>query len=364
MRIAGRRVACGPDAREMRWRRRRRASEPVWARIAPESAAPGPDDALDPESRLAALARSGGALRRVVCVLAGRVTATKAWERLGFARPGDYAVEALGLAPRTLQEWARVDGALSELPRTEAALAEGLLPWSKVRLLARAATREDEALWVEAAKRLTVRQLERQVRAVARHAVGAEDEVDEDGGSTDEQETVQVRCTGIVNAKWWTARRLAQRVAGQKLPVWGCMELVAAEVLSAIPMDVPEAEPTGKPIPSAEKARAADVCGAQQPSAEPEEPVPEGEGGTVERGGAEPAPPVAFPACLAAPLAGLAELDAAELHQRLGEAVRQEQRREALMAPRAAGHLGAQGAGAPAGGAGGAPVPRPASGLR
>jgi hypothetical protein len=31
-----------------------------------------------------------------------------------------------------------------------------------------------------------------------------------------------------VNAKWFHARRLARRVAGEPLPIWGCMELIAA----------------------------------------------------------------------------------------------------------------------------------------
>jgi hypothetical protein len=344
MRIGGRRVACGPDLRELRWRRQcgrsgrpwavRPAGGPLAAEVVkaaepPESPEP-PSSPESPERRLEALARSGGALRRVLCALAGRFAAAKAWEELGFARTGDYAVEALGLSPRTLQEWARVDLALEALPRVEAALAAGRLPWSKVRLLARAATPGDEALWVAAAKRLTVRQLEREVRAVSRHAVEAGGiEADEEGLPAVTHETVQVRCTGVVNAKWWAVRRLAQRVAGEKLPVWGCMELVAAEVLSAIPM-APAAEAPGPDRAAEAGARErtgalADVCAAQDVAGEDAVVAPEPRTAT--------AAPVELPPFLLPLVRDLSELDAAALHLRLVAAVRLEQRLTAQMVP-------------------------------
>ena len=41
---------------------------------------------------------------------------------------------------------------------------------------------------------------------------------------------MQVHCTPYVQGKWWRARWFAQRVAGEKLPPWACMEAVVAEV--------------------------------------------------------------------------------------------------------------------------------------
>jgi hypothetical protein len=47
---------------------------------------------------------------------------------------------------------------------------------------------------------------------------------------------VVVRCTPEVQSRFHRARWLARRVAGDPLPTWACMEAVAAEVLSALPL--------------------------------------------------------------------------------------------------------------------------------
>src|SRR4029450_3724904 len=52
------------------------------------------------EVRLAERARSGAPLRRVLAALAGRLVATRAWDRLGYVRLRDYAREQLGLSLR------------------------------------------------------------------------------------------------------------------------------------------------------------------------------------------------------------------------------------------------------------------------
>jgi hypothetical protein len=84
--------------------------------------------------------------------------------RLGYVRLRDWAVERLGLSARTLRDLARMDAALAELPGLERAFVAGELSWAKVRLLARVALPGDEARWL--ARRLRVRALEREVRAV------------------------------------------------------------------------------------------------------------------------------------------------------------------------------------------------------
>jgi len=180
-----------------------------------------------------------GPLRRALAAVAGRLVATRAWEQLGFARLRDYAVERAGHSARSLQDLARVDAALAGLPHVEAALVEGELTWTKARLLCRVANVDDEGLWVAFAREKTARALSREVRAVDVGALesGAAS-TDEDGAPEEESETVQLRCTPVVRARWWQARQLARRVAGEALPVWGCMEAIAAEVLSALPLEV------------------------------------------------------------------------------------------------------------------------------
>ncbi len=196
----------------------------------------------DPESRLAALARAGGPLRRVVAALAGRLSRGRGWERLGYARVGDYARERLGLSGRSLYALARVDRQLVALPTLEAALVSGRLPWSKVRLLAGVAGAEDEARWVAYARRASVRVLARDVRAVDRGALeaGALDE-DEEGGGTEAMERVCLRGPASLCFKWQRAREYAARTAGERLSPGAVLELVTAEALSSLALD-PAAE--------------------------------------------------------------------------------------------------------------------------
>ncbi len=189
------------------------------------------------EHRLAALARARGPLRRALAAVAGWVVASRAHERLGFARLRDFAVERVGLSARSLQDLARVDAALARLPRLEAALVGGWLSWTKVRLVARVATPEDEESWTLYAVRTSAREMARDVRAVDRDALGAEPESDEDGAEEAPRERIEIVCRPAASAKWFHARRAARRVAGERLPTWECLELVAAEVISAIGLD-------------------------------------------------------------------------------------------------------------------------------
>jgi hypothetical protein len=218
----------------------------VWARRAkaPRSLPRAHPAGADPHSELAGLVAARGPLRRALAAVAGRLVATRSWERLGFARLRDYAVERAGHSARSLQDLARVDAALAGLPRVEAALVEGELTWTKARLLCRVACADDESLWVSFAREKTARALAREVRAVDAAALesGAAT-TDEDGAPEEERETIQLRCTPAVRARWWRARQLTRRVAGEALPVWGCMEAIAAEVLSALPLQV-ALEPT------------------------------------------------------------------------------------------------------------------------
>jgi hypothetical protein len=107
------------------------------------------------------------------------------------------------------------------------------------------------------------------VDAGSLESASATGETDEDGVIEEERETVQLRCTSPVRAKWWRARQLARRVAGEALPVWGCKEAIAAEVLSALPVELEEPSQRAAPrelassgvqVDAAEGERAANGC--------------------------------------------------------------------------------------------------------
>jgi hypothetical protein len=211
------------------------------------------------DARLAELARARGAVRRALAAIAGRIVATRTWERLGFARIGDYAIEHAGLSGRSLYDLARVDGALRNLPQISSALVRGEITWTKARLLARVATREDEAWWLARARRLTADALSREVRRVDLGSLESGGlEVDEDGAPTWPRESVVIPCSRGVNGLWFYARQLAQRAAGERLEPWQSAENIAAEVLSAIPLDE---------ISSREMSRSDERAQAEGPSA-------------------------------------------------------------------------------------------------
>ena len=99
-------------------------------------------------------------------------------------------------------------------------------------------TRE-RGLWLEVAQRLTARALAREVRAVdarSLEAIGAP-ETDEDGVEEVARETVWLRVSPRVRARWGRARLLARQVAGEALSQAAVAEVIAAEVMSAIGVD-------------------------------------------------------------------------------------------------------------------------------
>src|SRR2546428_8500687 len=99
---------------------------------------------LDLEARLVVQVRAPVALRRALARVAGRMVATRGWERLGSSRPGDYAVERVGISGRELRDFAAVDRALDELPLLDAAFCAGEIGWTQLRLLCPVATPEDQ----------------------------------------------------------------------------------------------------------------------------------------------------------------------------------------------------------------------------
>jgi hypothetical protein len=182
---------------------------------------PAGEAAPDVHAGLAALARGEAPLRRALARLAARFVALRGWERLGYVRLRDWAVERLGLSARTLRDLARMEAAFAELPGLERAFVRGELSWAKARLVARVATAADEGRWLELARGLRVRALEREVRAVdvgsLEAGAGAEGaETDEEGAPIEEREGIAIVCAPHVRAKWFRARELARSRAGGK----------------------------------------------------------------------------------------------------------------------------------------------------
>jgi hypothetical protein len=207
--------------------------------------------------------------------------------------------------------WA--DDGASELPTEErlaqlaGALVANELPWSKVRLLARVATAQDEDAWIERARAMPTRQLEQEVRAN-----------DPCAEATDPDEAlpetrVVVRCSPAVCEKWGHVREVAERVAGQRLRAGEALELVAAEVFSAVSIDPAFVESEGEPPEPRRREAPASPGLETAPAARARIPC--------------------VPRSVASLTAGLDEANAFELDRRLRLAVGLEQTLDAAIAP-------------------------------
>jgi 5-methylcytosine-specific restriction endonuclease McrA len=85
---------------------------------------------------------------------------TQLYKELGYAGIYEYAEAEFGFAPGKTQQLSRAGEQLKELPHLDRALAEGALGWTKVRTLARVATRSTEEEWIQLAAEKSSRELE------------------------------------------------------------------------------------------------------------------------------------------------------------------------------------------------------------
>jgi hypothetical protein len=295
-----------------------------------------PEGLVALDRSLVALVRERGPLRAVLSRIACRLVLVRAWEPLGYARLSDYAVERLGHSARSVRSLAHVGEKLRVFPRLEQALVSGRLGWTKARLLASLPREEDEAAWIARAGRLTAEQLSKSVRAVDRSSLDVAAEGDEAAGRS---RVCEVRCTPDVRWKWHAATRAASRAAGRMLPVGEAAELIAAEVLSAVPVDETLAREAGagsSPSPACEAAGAPWT----EPGEDADETPPSaafGEGsGTDELAapaGGPANPPERAYGALGSFLVGLEQADAFELDERYRRALALEQRLEARIGP-------------------------------
>jgi len=117
------------------------------------------------DARLAALGRGLGALRLRLGEGLLRLEAVGGAQALGFPTFESYCQEALERSGRWGADARSLARRLAGLPRLRAALVEGRLGWAMVELLARVATIEDEADWLEEATHSTVRAMRLRVNA-------------------------------------------------------------------------------------------------------------------------------------------------------------------------------------------------------
>src|SRR5688572_28674671 len=107
----------------------------------------------------------------------------------GYADELHAARCIFGLGVRDTRERVRVGRALRELPRIEAAFVSGEIAYSRVRELTRVAEPSTEAEWLELARTLDMRALERRVAAAGAGAASQISEPATEASTTTEAGT-------------------------------------------------------------------------------------------------------------------------------------------------------------------------------
>lgn len=128
----------------------------IIARIRTLDASQLHDHAIDARRRLTRA-------KHELCCLLRVIDQRATWRSRGCASLVEYAERELDLHPRLVTELVRLGRRLEDLPELHQAFATGELSWTKVRELARVATRHSEDAWLERAMQLTSRELEREV---------------------------------------------------------------------------------------------------------------------------------------------------------------------------------------------------------
>ncbi|GMR23331.1 MAG: hypothetical protein BMS9Abin37_1749 [Acidobacteriota bacterium] len=185
------------------------------------SSEPGPESGLsidEIEARLSAAAIHHHLEERNIAYWLLEIEERRLHKERGFSSIGDSAMELVGIKPRKAQYLVFIASRLEKLPKIRAAFDSGELSWTKAREITGVATAETEAEWLEKARALSNRDLEREAR---RHA-------GQDSGAF---ATVTISMPVEVLAMWNDAYELAERVSGTELEKWQVLEPSLAEFL-------------------------------------------------------------------------------------------------------------------------------------
>lgn len=115
--------------------------------------------------RLVAARRQHRQAEHTLARLLAEMDAGSLHRALGYATVGEYAAAALDLPPRHARDLLRIGRRLPTLPALDAALAAGELDWTKAREIVTVATPDTDAAWVDRARQVSCRALERDVAA-------------------------------------------------------------------------------------------------------------------------------------------------------------------------------------------------------
>ena len=201
------------------------------------------------DQRLERAVRQHERAERHICAYLLEMNDRRGHESYGFSSIFDYAAERFGFYERKTGYMLQLARKLKRLPHLAEALASGKLGWTKAVKVAEVATPEDEAMWVESALRLSVRELERKIRN-GQEIVGGR---------------VSFWLTGEQSAVWERAVEVCRRLSGADLDPGRCLELIAGEFLATYEALKPSAEEAGE-VSAAGRSEAPTSAGAELPA--------------------------------------------------------------------------------------------------
>ena len=170
------------------------------------------------ESRLIDAARRHHLEERNIAYWLLELDRRRLYQARGFSSTGDYAMELVGIKPRKAQYLVFIASRLEKLPTIRESFDSGELTWTKAREIVSVATPETEAEWLEKARVLSNRDLEKEVR---RH----------DGRGSGAFATVTISMPVEVLEMWNDTYELAERLSGTALEKWQVLEPSLAEFL-------------------------------------------------------------------------------------------------------------------------------------
>ena len=110
--------------------------------------------------RLVLAMQVGEACQRALAFYLREMEARRLFQAVGYSSTVHFAINRVGLSKGRAQDLLRAGRRLEGLPELDAAFARGELCWSKVRLIARVASGDNQAKWIERCRELTAEQVE------------------------------------------------------------------------------------------------------------------------------------------------------------------------------------------------------------
>lgn len=152
----------------------------------------------------------------LLCCYLAAVRERRAYEEFGYANLCDYASVRFGFGERKTRYLVALGQKIERLPQIREALASGKLGWCKASRVAVVATPENEAMWLDSALSLTVRELEGRLR----------------DGTDSLASVLHLPLTKDRRVLWEHGLEIYRRRAGSEISPVEAFELMLAEVIA------------------------------------------------------------------------------------------------------------------------------------